>query len=148
MLRWPGLFITQTLDIGRRSEKPYLGKLLTWYKRPTNNDMRVFPRTQSSQITLQYRPLLTENFLFTLVSHFKIWAGMEKEMANHSSILAWRIPWTEEPGGLQSMGSKRVRYDWATSLSFSPLSWEDFQLLCFLEFSKTCDHIFFRFPIF
>ena len=33
---------------------------------------------------------------------------MEKEMATHSSILAWRIPWTEEPGGLQSMGSQRV----------------------------------------
>ena len=57
---------------------------------------------------------------------------MEKEMANHSSILAWRIPWTEEPGGLQSTGSQRVGYDWATSLSFSPLSWEDFQLLCLL----------------
>ena len=37
---------------------------------------------------------------------------LEKEMANHSSILAWRIPWTEEPGGLQSMGSQRVRHDW------------------------------------
>ena len=35
-------------------------------------------------------------------------------MATHSSILAWRIPWTEEPGGLQSMGSQRVGYDWAT----------------------------------
>jgi len=32
----------------------------------------------------------------------------EKEMATHTSILAWRIPWTEEPGGLQSMGSQRV----------------------------------------
>ena len=35
----------------------------------------------------------------------------EKEMATHSSILAWRIPWTEEPGGLQSMGSQRVGHD-------------------------------------
>ena len=34
-----------------------------------------------------------------------------KGMATHSSILAWRIPWTEEPGGLQSMGSQRVGYD-------------------------------------
>ena len=39
---------------------------------------------------------------------------LEKEMAIHSSILAWEIPWTEEPGGLQSMGSQRVRHDWAT----------------------------------
>ena len=36
---------------------------------------------------------------------------LEKEMATHSSILAWRIPWTEEPGRLQSMGSQRVRYN-------------------------------------
>ena len=36
---------------------------------------------------------------------------LEKEMAMHSSILTWRIPWTEEPGGLQSMGSQRVGHD-------------------------------------
>ena len=36
---------------------------------------------------------------------------LEEEMATVSSILAWRIPWTEEPGGLQSMGSQRVRHD-------------------------------------
>ena len=35
---------------------------------------------------------------------------LEEEMATHSSILAWRIPWTEEPGGLQSMGLQRVRH--------------------------------------
>ena len=40
---------------------------------------------------------------------------LEKEMATHSSILAWRISWTEEPGGLQSMGSQRVGHDWATN---------------------------------
>ena len=43
---------------------------------------------------------------------------LEKEMATHSSIFAWRIPWTEEPGGLQSMGLQRVGYDWVTSLFF------------------------------
>ena len=37
--------------------------------------------------------------------------ALEEEMATHSSILAWRIPWTEEPGGQQSMGSQRVRHD-------------------------------------
>ena len=36
---------------------------------------------------------------------------LEKEMATHSSILAWRIPWTEEPGEPQAMGSERVRHD-------------------------------------
>ena len=43
---------------------------------------------------------------------------LENEMATHSSILAWKIPWTEEPGRLQSMGSQKVGHDWATSLSF------------------------------
>ena len=43
----------------------------------------------------------------------------EREMATHSSTLAWKIPWMEEPGRLQSMGSWRVGHDWATSLSFS-----------------------------
>ena len=42
----------------------------------------------------------------------------EKAMAPHSSTLAWKIPWMEEPGGLQSMGLLRVGHDWATSLSF------------------------------
>jgi len=39
---------------------------------------------------------------------------VEKETATHSSILAWEIPWIEEPGGLQSMGSERLRHDLAT----------------------------------
>ena len=43
---------------------------------------------------------------------------LEKEMATHSSILAWKIQWTEKPGGLQSMGSQRVGHDWVTSLQF------------------------------
>ena len=42
---------------------------------------------------------------------------LKKEMATHSSILAWRIPWTEEPGGVQSMGSQRVGHDRATCTS-------------------------------
>ena len=41
---------------------------------------------------------------------------LEKEMATHSSILAWRIPWTEQPHGLQSMGSQRVGHDWAINI--------------------------------
>ena len=45
-------------------------------------------------------------------------------MAPHSSTLAWRIPWMEEPGGLQSLGSLRVGHDWATSLSlFTFMHW-------------------------
>ena len=44
---------------------------------------------------------------------------LEKGTATHSSILAGKIPWTEKPGGLQSMGSQRVRHDWATDIIFS-----------------------------
>ena len=51
---------------------------------------------------------------------------LEKEMTTHPSILAWRIPWMEEPGGLQSTGSQRVRHDWVTSLF----------LKCFIEFTS------------
>ena len=45
---------------------------------------------------------------FTFTFHFH---ALEKEMSTHSSILAWRIPWMEKPGGLQSMGSLRVGHD-------------------------------------
>ena len=49
---------------------------------------------------------------------------LEKEMANHSSILAWRIPWTEEPGGLQSMASQGVGHDRSTKTF--PFMYEQF----------------------
>ena len=52
-----------------------------------------------------------------LIPGFDPWVWedpLEQGRATHSSILAWRIPWTEEPGGLQSMGSQRVTHDWAT----------------------------------
>ena len=74
-----------------------------------------------------------EQFLFALVQMVKrlpaMWETrfrflgwedpLEKEMAIHSSTLAWKIQWIEEPDRLQSMGSQRVRHDWATSLSFT-----------------------------
>ena len=51
-------------------------------------------------------------------------SGLEKAMAPHSSTLAWKLPWAEEPGGLQSMGLLRVGHDWATSLSlFTFMHW-------------------------
>jgi len=70
------------------------------------------------------------NFLASLVAHkvknllakreTQVWTlgledPLEKEMATRSSILAWRIPWTEEPGGLHSMGWQRVRHDWVSN---------------------------------
>ena len=54
---------------------------------------------------------------------------LEEEMAIHSSILAWEIPWIEEPGGLQSMGSQKVGQDWVTKQEGAPpvwlLSWDN-----------------------
>ena len=57
-----------------------------------------------------------------------IWTSLvvypEKAMAPHSSTLAWKIPWTKEPGRLRSMGSPKVGHDWATSLSlFTLMHW-------------------------
>ena len=53
-----------------------------------------------------------------------VYRQLEKAMAPHSSTLAWKIPWTEEPGRLQSMGSKRVGHNWPASLSlFTFMHW-------------------------
>ena len=57
--------------------------------------------------TVETPPVMQENWIQSLG-----WEDpLEKEMAPYSSILAWRIPWTEEPGGLQAMALKRVRQD-------------------------------------
>ena len=62
--------------------------------------------------------------LLTLWTGHHYESSLEKAMAPHSSTLAWKIPWTEEPGRLQSMGSLWVGFDWATSLSlFTFLHW-------------------------
>ena len=63
------------------------------------------------------------DFTFTFHLH-----ALEKEMATHSSILAWRIPGAEEPGGLLSMGSHRVRHDWS-DLAAAAAEQSDTQLL-------------------
>ena len=53
---------------------------------------------------------------------------LEKEMAIYSRTIAWKIPWTEEPGRLQSMESQRVGHDWATSLSLHFGTWKDLEV--------------------
>ena len=64
--------------------------------------------------TVKHLPTMRETRVQSLGQEYLL----EKEMAAHSSILAWKIPWTEEPGWLQSMGSQRVRHDWVSSLHF------------------------------
>ena len=64
--------------------------------------------TSGKEPTCQYRTLKRRGF------DPRVWEDpLKKKLATHSSILAWRIPWTEEPGGLQSMGSQRVGHDWS-----------------------------------
>ena len=67
-------------------------------------------------------------FTFTFHCH-----ALEKETATHSSIHAWKIPWIEEPGGLQSMGSQRVGHDWVTELN-----WTDPILVFFFWLTSLC----------
>ena len=52
-----------------------------------------------------------------------MWSALEKEMATHSSVLAWRIPGTGEPGGLPSMGSHRVGHDWSNLAAAAAATW-------------------------
>ena len=87
---------------------------------------------------LKHPPAVWETWVWSLGRE----DPLEKEMATHSSFLVWRIPWTVEPGRLQSMGSQRVGHDWVTSLSFTffpdnccwllvscylPIFWEGFE---------------------
>ena len=66
-------------------------------------------------------PCISQADLYNWMSSYN---HSEKAMAPHSSTLAWKIPWTEEPGRLQSMGSLRVGHDWVTSLSlFTFMHW-------------------------
>ena len=69
---------------------------------------------------------------------------LEEGIATHSSILAWRIPWTEKPGGLQSMGSQRVRHDLTTEQQQHGQSWNSFKRESEQksEFASVCDGYF------
>ena len=74
--------------------------------------------------------------------------SLEEEMGTHSSILAWKIPWTEEPGGLQSMGFQRVGHDWATEHTHSLYLFCSLYLLISSQYGSnqtiSCFLIFFK----
>ena len=63
--------------------------------------------------------------------------SLGKEMATHSNILVWKIPWTEEPGRLQSMGSQRVRHNWVIN-----------SITCILDSAQSVNVTSMRYPIF
>ena len=84
-------------------------------------------RATSQMLLIKSSSVSSQNYLFVLIN---ILQGSDGNIMNNltnmcsyltSCNLAWKIPWTEEPGRLQSMGSPRVRHDWETSLSLSPL---------------------------
>ena len=77
-------------------------------------------RAFSNTTVQKHQFFSTQLFFIVQLSH----PYKEKAMATRSSTLAWKIPWTEEPGGLQSMGSRRPGHNWATSLSlFTFMHW-------------------------
>ena len=86
--------------------------LYQWHKGAWNN---AFQHEQNSLVfhTVKYLPTVQETWVRSLGQE----DPLEKEMATHSSTLAWKIPWTEEHGRLQSKGSQRVGHDWTTSPS-------------------------------
>ena len=65
-------------------------------------------------------PLAVQEIQETWVQSLGQEDPLEEEMANHSCIIAWKTPWTEEPCGLQSTGSQRVRHNWATEHTHMP----------------------------
>ena len=100
----PPVFITALFPIAKTWRKPKCPSIEEWIK--------------EMWYTMEYYSAIKNNEMMPSA------ATLEKAMAPHSSTLAWKIPWTEEPGGLQSMGPRRVGHDWATSLSlFTFMHW-------------------------
>ena len=105
MLQWRSLkcFRLEVRQLGS-SHHPYLVHLQICFLISKNSLMVQ---------TVKHLPTMWENRVWSLGRE----DPLEKEMAPHSSALAWKIPWMEEPGRLQSMGSQRVGHNWAISLS-------------------------------
>ena len=89
---------------------------------PNWNDFLEWKGAQSIIMNKYEGASLIAHMVKNLPAMWEIWvqplgweAPLKKEMATHSSILNWRMPWTEEHGGLQSMGVQRVRHDWANN---------------------------------
>ena len=98
-----------------------------------NNTRKIYKNQEWLGLYLKFRNKEFEQAKVHHTSNILIWRWLDAKVQRrqwlksgepHSSTLAWRIPWTEEPGGLQFMGSWRVGYDWATSLSlFTFMHW-------------------------
>ena len=116
LIRWPKYW-NFSFNISPSNEHPGLISFrMDWLcLLEVQGNLKSLPQHHSSKASI----LLHSAFFIVQLSH-----PSEKAMAPHSSTLAWKIPWTEEPGGLQSMGSLRVGHDWTTSLSlFTSMHW-------------------------
>ena len=108
-------------------------------KNPINNmaNCHLHSRGYPDAQTIKNLPAMQETKLQSLCQD-----SLEKGMATHSSILAWRMPWTEESGGLQSIGLQRVRHDWVTNTLYHLHGWKhlhfmDFFVVLFVSLLKT-----------
>ena len=127
---------------GKPSEARPFNKLKDSFKRVTGIELpsissQLNTWTLSSSFLAPWAPLVAQRVTnLPAVQETGVWSlgwedPLEEGMATYSSILVWRIPWAEEPGGLQSMGLQRVRHEWVTNT---------FTVLCCLRFSL-CSHI-------
>ena len=109
---WP-VFIFVTLpDLRLLASKTERQKHVCHLKPPSKLSVFGSLKTLTSQVVLVVKyPAANTGDFRNAGSISGLEDSLEKEMATLSSIIAWRIPWTEEPGGLQSMGLKRVRHD-------------------------------------
>ena len=133
------IFVFISVTLGDRSKKILLQFM-------SKSVLPIFSSKSFIVSNLTFRSWIHFEFIFVVAHMVKnllavqetwVWAmgqedPLEMGMATHSSILAWRIPWVEEPGKIQSMGSQRVQYDWATNpFTFTKNYWTIYSPFCF-----------------
>ena len=99
----------------QKSTQCWLRMLTTFLNNKVKLHTVTLKQTSLVAQTVKHLPTMQETRVLSLGQE----DPLEKEMATHSSSLAWKIPWMEEPGRLQSMGSQRVGHNWVTLLSRS-----------------------------
>ena len=125
MLRCKISFLIEQVNLGAIWSLKFMLSMLTSYKFYYISICMDIKKKGLSYTKITVICILVYCLFLTLVSLFaSLCFNSEKAMASHSSTLAWKIPWTEEPGRLKSMGSLRVGHDWETSLSlFTFMHW-------------------------